>query len=162
MIWADFQDEASMTLTIRKATPADVPDIVEFNCRMAAETESKTLDPEIVTAGVAATVADPHKLVYFVAEENHILLGQLGITLEWSDWRNGWWWWLQSVFVRPEARRRGVFRSLYEYVSRLAQADPTVLGLRLLVEKDNHAAQETYLSLGMEPIPYLALQKHPP
>ena len=150
-----------MTLSIRKATPADAATIVDFNRRMALETEQKVLEPEIVAAGVAAALADPHKAVYFVAEEDQHIVGQLSITLEWSDWRNGWLRWFQSVYVRPEARRRGVFKALYQYVYQTAQADPEVIGLRLYVEKDNHAAQQTYLRLGMEWTPYLLLQKYP-
>ena len=110
---------------------------------------------------MAAALADPHKAVYFVAEEDQHIVGQLSITLEWSDWRNGWLWWFQSVYVLPEARRRGVFKALYQYVYQTAQADPEVIGLRLYVEKDNHAAQQTYLRLGMEWTPYLLLQKYP-
>jgi GNAT superfamily N-acetyltransferase len=150
-----------MTATIRRATPADAATIVDFNRRMALETEQKILDPKVLAAGVAAALADPHKAVYFVAEEDRQIVGQVSITLEWSDWRNGWLWWFQSVYVRPEARRRGVFKALYQHVYQTAIADPQVIGLRLYVEKDNHAAQQTYLRLGMEWTPYLLLQKYP-
>jgi len=150
-----------MTLSIRQATPADAATIVEFNRRMALETEDKVLDPQVLAAGVAAALADPHKAVYFVAEEDRHILGQVSVTFEWSDWRNGWLWWFQSVYVRPEARRRGVFKALYEYVYTAACADPQVIGLRLYVEKENHSAQQTYLRLGMEWTPYLMLQKFP-
>ena len=150
-----------MTLSIRRATPADAATIVEFNRRMALETEDKVLDPQVLAAGVASALADPHKAVYFVAEEDRHILGQVSVTLEWSDWRNGWLWWFQSVYVRPEARRRGVFKALYEHVHAAACADPQVIGLRLYVEKENHSAQQTYLALGMEWTPYLLLQKYP-
>ena len=150
-----------MTLSIRQATPADAATIVEFNRRMALETEDKVLDPQVLAAGVAGALADPHKAVYFVAEEDRHILGQVSVTLEWSDWRNGWLWWFQSVYVRPEARRRGVFKALYEHVYAAACADPQVIGLRLYVEKENHSAQQTYLALGMEWTPYLLLQKYP-
>jgi GNAT superfamily N-acetyltransferase len=150
-----------MTVSIRQATPADAATIVDFNRRMALETEDKVLDPQVLAAGVAGALADPHKAVYFVAEEDRHILGQVSVTLEWSDWRNGWLWWFQSVYVRPEARRRGVFKALYEHVYAAACADPQVIGLRLYVEKENHSAQQTYLRLGMEWTPYLMLQKFP-
>jgi len=150
-----------MTLTIRRATPADAETIVDFNLRMAAETEDKQLDPKVLLMGVAAALADPHKAAYFVAEEDHAIVGQLSITLEWSDWRNGWLWWFQSVYVRPEFRRRRVFKALYEHVYQAASADPSVIGLRLYVEKENHKAQQTYISLGMIPAPYLILERFP-
>ena len=150
-----------MTLRIRRATPADAKVIVEFNTRLALETEGKALDPAVVGAGVVAALADPHKAIYFVAEENDVTLGQLSLTLEWSDWRNGWLWWFQSVYVRDDARRRGVFRALYEHVHQAARQDPTVIGLRLYVERENRAAQQTYLRLGMEWAPYLMLERYP-
>jgi ribosomal protein S18 acetylase RimI-like enzyme len=87
------------------------------------------------------------------------ILGQLQITFEWSDWRNGWFWWIQSVYVVAEARKRGVFRSLYEYVAALSRRDPEVIGLRLYVERDNHAAQKTYENLGMDQTAYLLLEQ---
>jgi ribosomal protein S18 acetylase RimI-like enzyme len=150
-----------MTLTIRRGTADDVPTIVEFNMRLAAESEGKTLDPAILTAGVRALLADPHKGVYFLASEGEAVLGQLSLTYEWSDWRNGWLWWIQSVYVRAEARRRGVFRALYRHVYEAARQDPGVIGLRLYVERDNHTAQQTYLGMGMEWANYLVLQRYP-
>jgi ribosomal protein S18 acetylase RimI-like enzyme len=149
-----------MPLTLRRAVTADAAVIAEFNCRLAHETEGKTLDPGVVAAGVAACLADPGKGTYFVAEEDGPV-GLLLITTEWSDWRNGWLWWIQSVYVRPDARRRGIFRALYQHVYQEACADPQVIGLRLYVERDNHAAQETYLRLGMEPAGYLVFQRFP-
>jgi GNAT superfamily N-acetyltransferase len=110
---------------------------------------------------VAAGLADPHKALYFVAEEGGAVVGQLMLTKEWSDWRNGWLWWIQSVYVRPEARRRGVFRALYQHVYQAAQTDPEVVGLRLYMEQDNHAARLTYLRLGMELSPYVVFQRYP-
>jgi ribosomal protein S18 acetylase RimI-like enzyme len=150
-----------MGLAIRRATPADAAVVVEFNRLLAEESEGLTLDGGLLTAGVAAGLADRSKAGYFLAEENGLVLGQTMTTTEWSDWRNGWIWWIQSVYVRPEARRRGVFRALFEHVARLAREDPTVIGLRLYVERNNQAAQETYRSLGMEPTGYVVFERIP-
>jgi GNAT superfamily N-acetyltransferase len=140
---------------------ADAPVIVEFNERLAQESEGKTLDSEVIAAGVRAGLADPRKALYFVAEAEGSVVGQMMITFEWSDWRNGWVWWIQSVYVRADFRRRGVFRALYEHVAGLARQDPEVIGLRLYVERDNHAAQQTYLRMGMEWTSYLVLERYP-
>src|SRR5206468_3079106 len=151
-----------MPLTVRTATPADVPLIVEYNCRLARETEHKTLDPETVAAGVAAAIADPAtKGPYFLACDGADVVGQLQVTLEWSDWRNGWFWWIQSVYVKEVARRRGVFRALYEHIAEAARAAGDVVGIRLYVEQHNQKAQKTYLSLGMEQTGYNMLQRCP-
>jgi GNAT superfamily N-acetyltransferase len=150
-----------MPTSVRRAGPADAPVLVEFNLRLAAETEGMSLDPAVLAAGVAAGLADPHKALYFVAEEGGAAVGQLMLTKEWSDWRNGWLWWIQSVYVCPEARRRGVFRALYQHVYEAARADPEVVGLRLYMEQDNHVARQTYLRLGMELSPYVVFQRYP-
>lgn len=151
-----------MSWTIRQAGPADAPTVVEYNRRLALETEGKTLDLTALTNGVTAALADPErKGPYYLAVEGATVLAQLQITFEWSDWRNGWYWWFQSVYVREEDRRRGVFRSLHEYVAELARRDGRVVGLRLYVERDNHAAQRTYRSLGMEQTAYLLLERSP-
>lgn len=146
-------------VTVRRATAADADTVAEYNRRLALETEGKTLDPATLAAGVAALLADPRKGFYLVSEEDGTVAGQLGITTEWSDWRNGWWWWIQSVYVRAESRRRGVFRVLYDEVGRLARADGSVIGLRLYVEKDNRAAQQTYRQFGMELMPFLMFDR---
>jgi ribosomal protein S18 acetylase RimI-like enzyme len=148
-----------MPLILRRATPADAAVIAEFNRQLAQETEGKTLDEETLSAGVAAVLADPLRGLYFIAESEGAVVGQLMITTEWSDWRNGWIWWIQSVYVRKEARRQGVFRALYMHVEAAARAAPQVAGLRLYVERDNHAAQQTYLGLGMERTGYLVLER---
>jgi len=144
--------------TVRRAVPADAPVIVEFNRRLALETEGKTLDVAVLTSGVAAGLADPYKALYFVAEERGEVVGQVMVTTEWSDWRNGWIWWIQSVYVRADHRRHGVFRALYQRVYQTAVADPTVVGLRLYVEQDNHAAQKTYRKLGMVQMGYYFME----
>ena len=133
----------------RPATVADIDVIVQFNAAMAVETEAKTLDPKVLRAGVAAVLAEARRGFYLIAEHAGEVAGCLMITYEWSDWRNGDWWWLQSVYVRPEHRRGGVFRALYAEVERLARARADVVGLRLYVERDNVHAQHTYQSLGM-------------
>jgi ribosomal protein S18 acetylase RimI-like enzyme len=150
-----------MPLTVRRAVPSDTPIVVEFNRRLALESEGKVLDPAILSAGVAAGLADPDKALYFLAESQGDVVGQLMLTREWSDWRNGWIWWIQSVYVRTDARRNGVFRTLYEHVHAAAVADPEVIGLRLYVEQENHAAQQTYARLGMERTNYLVLERCP-
>ncbi len=151
-----------MPVTIRAATLADLPTIVEFNRLLAEESEGKTLDRAVLTAGVTAALADPQrKGPYYLAVDGEIILGQLQITFEWSDWRNGFAWWIQGVYVCAEARRRGVFRALYEHVYELAKRDPEVIALRLYVERNNHVAQQTYLGMGMEWLDYLMLQKYP-
>jgi GNAT superfamily N-acetyltransferase len=153
-----------MALTVRPATPADAAIVVEFNRLLALETEDKVLDPAVLARGVAAGLADPHKGHYFVAEDPDVgdgVLGQIMLTFEWSDWRNGWLWWIQSVYVRRDARRRGVFRALYRHVYDAARDDPTVIGLRLYMEHNNDTARQTYLRLGMEPTDYVLLQRYP-
>jgi GNAT superfamily N-acetyltransferase len=149
--------------TVRRAAAADAAVLVEFNRLLARESEGKELDPNVLAAGVAAGLADPQKAEYFVAEDPQGggVLGTLMLTREWSDWRNGWLWWIQSVYVRADARRRGVFRALYEHVYRAAAADPTVIGLRLYMEQANEAARQTYLRLGMSPTGYVVLQRYP-
>jgi GNAT superfamily N-acetyltransferase len=136
-------------LQIRLATSADIDVLVEFNAAMARETEEKTLDSAVLRAGVAAVLAEPRRGFYLAAECAGEIAGCLMITYEWSDWRNGDWWWLQSVYVRPGHRRRGVFRALYAAVERRAAATADVIGVRLYVEQDNHRAQQTYAALGM-------------
>jgi ribosomal protein S18 acetylase RimI-like enzyme len=149
-----------MPLTVRPATPADLPVIVEYNRRLAIETEHKTLDPETVSAGVAAAVADPTtKGPYFLACDGADVVGQLQITFEWSDWRNGWFWWIQSVYVRADHRGRGVFRQLYQHVRSKATSAGNVIGIRLYVEKQNTPAQATYSRLGMTTLPYMVLEE---
>jgi GNAT superfamily N-acetyltransferase len=151
-----------MPWTIRQGRPDDAATIVEFNRRLAMESESKALDPAVLTAGVAAALADPtRKGPYYLAADGATIIGQLQITLEWSDWRNGWFWWIQSVYVIAEARKKGVFRSLYEHVVDLARRESDVVGIRLYVERDNHAAQKTYETLGMKQTAYLLRERSP-
>lgn len=150
-----------MSVTIRRATLDDAPVICDFNRRLALESEGKTLDPGVLGAGVAALLNDPARGVYFVAQKDGQVVGQIMITPEWSDWRNSWMWWIESVYVRQDARRQGIFRALYDHVYRAACEDPNVVGLRLYVEKNNHGAQHTYLNLGMEPMNFHLFHKFP-
>src|SRR3954467_4352019 len=129
------------TILVREAAMADINVLIDFNVAMALETERKTLDPRVLSAGVAAVLAEPKRGFYLVAENERDVVGCLMITYEWSDWRNGDWWWLQSVYVRPDARRLGVFRALYAEVERLASGRRDVAGVRLYVERDNLHAQ---------------------
>jgi ribosomal protein S18 acetylase RimI-like enzyme len=147
--------------TIRRATPADAPVVVAFNAAIAWETEHKRLDPDVLAAGVRAVFADPARGFYTVAEREGEVVGQMMVTFEWSDWRNGWFWWVQSVYVKEDARRLGVFRELYREIERQAAADPAVIGLRLYVESDNARAQATYRALGMTTTTYGVMEAYP-
>jgi ribosomal protein S18 acetylase RimI-like enzyme len=150
-----------MSTTIRRATPDDLDVLVKFNAALAWETEHKRLRPEILTAGVKAVFADASRGFYTVAEHAGEVVGQMMVTFEWSDWRNGWFWWVQSVYVREDARRLGVFRSLYREVQRLAVADRDVIGIRLYVERENVRAQATYRALGMTDTTYGMMEEYP-
>ncbi|HVX63371.1 MAG TPA: GNAT family N-acetyltransferase [Pirellulales bacterium] len=134
---------------IRPAEAADVPTIVEFNRRLALESEAKQLDASVLTKGVQIALERPELCRYFLAETNGQVIGQTMLTYEWSDWRAGVFWWIQSVYVQAEYRGRGVFRALFEHVAELAKAAPDVCGLRLYVEQHNAAAVTTYQRLGM-------------
>jgi GNAT superfamily N-acetyltransferase len=141
-------------IAVRAATRADADTLAQFNRAMADETEDKALDPETVRNGVEALFDDPSRGFYLVAEAEGRLVGSLMITTEWSDWRNGRFWWIQSVYVRPDARRRGVYRALHRAVRRRARDRTDVCGLRLYVERGNAAARETYEALGMTETAY--------
>lgn len=140
-------------IVIRDAVPEDIDTIVEFNARLADETEGKTLDRAVLARGVARALQDPDRLRYWLAQsttDGHAV-GQAAITREWSDWRNGWIWWFQSVYIHHDYRRQGVFRALHEHIRGLARASADVIGLRLYVESENFRAHRTYESLGLLP-----------
>ena len=139
---------------IRQATLLDSATIADFNSRMAWETEHRRLDPDRVQKGVTALLNDSSKGTYFIAESDDSIVGQLLITFEWSDWRNGTFWWIQSVYVTENFRGRGVFRSLFQHVQKLAKESRDVCGLRLYVEGGNDGAQGTYTRLGMKRTSY--------
>ena len=151
-------------IVVRAARVEDLETLVDFNLRMADETEGKQLDPGTLRAGVSAVlpggpdVAGPTGR-YLVAVINRQVVGALMHTWEWSDWRNGVIWWLQSVYVEPGFRRRGVFRSLYGVLRDEARADATVVGLRLYVEHENEVAQATYGGLGMVRSGYVVMEE---
>jgi len=146
-------------LQVRSAVPDDWPTIADFNHRLAIETEDTHLDPETLRRGVRALLRDSARGRYFVACRGERIVGQLLHTREWSDWRNGEIWWLQSVYVAAEFRRQGVFRTLYEHVRRQAIAAETVVGLRLYVDHNNGPAHETYQRLGMERAGYFVMEE---
>jgi len=138
-------------VTCRPGEPRDAEAIVDFNARMAIETERLTLDRDVLQRGVTKALADPAKGRYLVAEV-------AGVTLEWSDWRDGQIWWIQSVYVEPAHRGRGVFRRLYE-ATRAAARHAGAVGLRLYVERDNAAARATYAKLGMGMTHYRVMEE---
>ena len=135
--------------TIRHATIDDVDIIAEYNIAMALETEGMSLDLGRVKRGVRAVLHDPSKGFYVVGEIESRVVGQMMVTFEWSDWRNGVFWWIQSVYVHPDHRRLSMFTQLYRQVERSAKETDDVCGLRLYVEHENAIAQSTYQHLGM-------------
>lgn len=134
---------------IRRGTSADVNTLAAFNIAMAAETEDKPLAPDTIRRGVARMVENPDMGFYLIAASGAEVIGCLAVTFEWSDWRCGRFWWIQSVYVDPAYRRMGVFRALYDHVTRMAKAFDDSCGIRLYVERDNTGAQHTYRQLGM-------------
>jgi ribosomal protein S18 acetylase RimI-like enzyme len=147
-----------MNLTIRPATIDDADALASYNSAMAEETEGRSLDPDLIGPGVRALLGDDAKGRYWVAEGDGHVVGQLMVTYEWSDWRNGTIWWIQSVYVHPDWRRTGVFSALYRHVESLARQAPQVIGLRLYVEENNQRAQQTYEALGMVDPRYLVME----
>jgi ribosomal protein S18 acetylase RimI-like enzyme len=141
-------------LTVRRATSDDAEVLAQFNEAMAAETEDKTLDPDTIRRGVRALLGGEADGFYLIAERGGRAVGALMITTEWSDWRNGQFWWIQSVYVRPDARRQGVYSALHTHVEELALAENSVCGLRLYVERTNEDARRTYDALGFSETPY--------
>ncbi|MFT5839128.1 MAG: ribosomal protein S18 acetylase RimI-like enzyme [Flavobacteriales bacterium] len=141
------------------AIPSDLESLVNFNQLMAWETEHKKLDENTLKKGVAALISDDNKGFYLVAEQNAQVVGSLMVTTEWSDWRNAVFWWIQSVYITPDYRRKGIYAQLYSQVKTLAEQQQNVCGFRLYVEKDNIVAQKTYLSLDMVESNYLMFEE---
>jgi len=148
----------SINLHIRKAEIRDLDTIVDFNIKMALETENRVLQKAIITNGVKKMLENEHLGFYLIAEVSNQIVGSLMITTEWSDWRNSLFWWIQSVYVIKEFRRKGVYSSLYKYIKQLS-AQKDVCGYRLYVEKENKAAQKTYEKLGMKETHYLLYEE---
>ena len=136
-------------MKIRDATASDLPFIVAANAALASETEGQALDSALLQAGVQAALEDPRLGLYYLAERDGQVLGQLMTTFEWSDWRNGLFLWIQSVYVLPEHRGGGVFKALFEHLARVAREDPRVCGIRLYVDRGNERAKSVYRRLGM-------------
>ncbi len=146
-------------ILIRKATGEAAESLVEFNQAMALETEGKRLDAQILQSGVEAVFHDERKGFYVVAESEGKIVGGLMITFEWSDWRDKWFWWIQSVYILPDFRRRGIYRQLYDFVKKQSLEKGDVCGIRLYVEKENERARVTYEMLGMEESHYLMFEE---
>lgn len=143
---------------VRKAVLADADTVAHFNIQLALETETLQLDPATVNAGVRQVLADPNKGNYYIAEVDGQVVGQLMITLEWSDWRNGWIWWIQSVYVHSDFRKRGIFNQIFDFCQADAIKNGVVL-LRLYVERENVIAQKTYARLGLADAHYHVFEK---
>jgi ribosomal protein S18 acetylase RimI-like enzyme len=152
----------SDSIQVRRAAAGDAEALIRFNAAMALETERKVLLPGVIGAGVRHLLAHPEMGFYLVAESGGQVAGSLMVTNEWSDWRNGNFWWVQSVYVRPEFRRRGVYRELYKYLQALAGQDLSICGFRLYVERDNVRAQATYRTAGMDETRYIVFEELKP
>ena len=150
------------TFQIRYAIPEDAESIIAFNQAMARETENRTLKEKIISAGVLRIFDEPNHGFYLVAENRERIIGTLMVTNEWSDWRNGEFWWIQSVYIEKNYRRKGIYREMYQFVKKLAASQTDICGFRLYVEKDNTIAQQTYRSLNMEETPYLLFEEELP
>lgn len=149
-------------LLIRVGELRDLDILVEFNQELIRETEGKEFPLDVVTAGVETLLTNLNLGFYLLAEKNHNIVGSLMITSEWSDWRNGLYWWIQSVYILPEFRRQGIYRKLYEFVKQKAQKKQNglrICGFKLYVERENTIAQNTYKALGMKESYYLLYEE---
>ena len=132
----------------------DINSLVDFNIKMAKETENKILNKKIVTKGVSEVLTDTTLGYYVIAKNKNTILGSLMITYEWSDWRNGMFWWIQSVYVEKEYRQQGVYKQMYSYIKDKALKDNSCTGIRLYVEQENKIAQSVYTKLEMKETHY--------
>jgi ribosomal protein S18 acetylase RimI-like enzyme len=149
-------------MIIRRALSQDAAELAEFNINSAYEGEGLELIPEVIGAGVKAMIDNPQMGFYLVVELDNGIQASLMVTTEWSDWRNGIFWWIQSVYVRPQYRRQGLYRELYLRVKELAEQEPAVCGFRLYVDRENTSAQKTYEFLGMVETEYKIFEElHP-
>ncbi len=146
-------------VNIRIASLKDASAIADFNRVMALETENKILDTEVLSQGVTSIFKKPELGFYVVAELNNKFVGCLMITTEWSDWRNGIFWWIQSVYIHPKHRRGGIYSKMYEHIKTLAADNSQVCGFRLYVDRENEIAQKGYVSLGMKKTNYLLFEE---
>lgn len=146
-------------MEIRKARKEDIDALIGFNEAMALETEGKKLFTGTLRKGVEAVFDDPQKGFYLVAEDSRRVIGGLMVTCEWSDWRNAWFWWIQSVYVNPDYRGHRIYSQLYDFVKSEATAAGNVCGFRLYVEKENAHAQRVYEKVGMEQTYYLMYEE---
>ena len=146
-------------MKIRLAEKSDVGALVGFNLAMALETEGKSLAAETLKPGVDAVFSDENKGFYVVAEDEGSIVGGLLVTFEWSDWRNKWFWWIQSVYIQPDNRGQGIYRRMYDFIKDLAEARGDVAGFRLYVEHDNVHAQQVYERVGMERSHYVLFEE---
>ena len=137
-------------ITIRKAVASDIHVIAEFQRKMAFETEQMELDPDLVTTGVGSVISDPAKGFYLVASSGNETVACMLLTYEWSDWRNGMYLWIQSLFVSPDFRNQGVFKKLYQHAQNLVMGSDETIGLKLYVDSSNFTAQKAYEKAGME------------
>jgi GNAT superfamily N-acetyltransferase len=145
-------------MIVRKATKEDISSIVEFQLLMAKETEGIELDKTTVSKGVSAVLNDVSKGQYYITETDGKVIGSLLTTFEWSDWRNGTVLWIQSVYVMPRFRRKGVYRNMYSFIKNIVLTDDSLNGIRLYADKSNIPAQRTYENLGMSPDHYVTFE----
>jgi GNAT superfamily N-acetyltransferase len=146
-------------ILIRAAIVSEIPMLIDFQLRLARETESLELNASTLEKGMQAMFHDPSKGQYYVAEDQREVIGCFMLTYEWSDWRNGTVWWLQSVYVKDAYRKNGVFKSMYNYVMGNIQTNPSIIGLRLYVDKSNAQAQQVYAAMGMNGDHYTLYEK---
>lgn len=149
-----MNDRQGLDIKVRPATTSDVDALLGFNAALARETEGKTLDPARLRQGLDALLRHDDRGFYTVAEVAGQVVGQMLITYEWSDWRNGYFWWIQSVYVAANYRRRGIYRALHDHIRVEAEKRGDVCGLRLYVERENRVAQQVYTSMDMRRAPY--------
>jgi len=144
---------------IQKATVQDIDTLIDFQQRLAFESEGVTLDGDVLRKGLRALFADPNKGFYFVAKENAEVIGCHMITFEWSDWRNGMVWWIQSVYVKETHRKKGVFKLMFDNLLSILSTDPDIIGLRLYVDKSNARAMKVYEAMGMDGAHYTVYER---
>lgn len=147
-----------MNIVITRGEPDDIESIVRFQADMAMESEGTTLDKDKLTKGVTAATNDESKGIYLVARAEGKAIGSLMLTREWSDWNNQWYWWIQSVYVMPEYRKKGVYKAMYATLKQMAR-ESGVAQIRLYADKTNLSAQQVYRRLGMEESHYLMFEE---